>query len=255
MFLTSLYRADLLAMRGRAADAVALLDQLKGDPLVIDRPYLLVEIESDRLCCLTMLPDADLVAPAAEARGESELAQRAYCEALRVAARIHRDWKEPTTRERFAKSQAQLLDQARAFSERHGLTEEAEALGSLFAPAQEVKQQRFAEQEKRNDRHRSVGVWLALATIVAGGFVTAQLRPGDFTGLPAAISAALAMLNSVAAMAFSGFLWLLGLWMPRVRRSGGWMVWLLVVLGWVAGLGIYFFVDWDAINWPGSRTR
>jgi hypothetical protein len=214
-FLTAWGRAELLLRQGHAAEASAALDGLAGHVLVATRPGLRLGLLESRLCARAALPDGDGVEPLRQeyerGRRRSPLATRdlrvyrelgrlharreeweraavVYAKAVAAARRLHGLLANAEDRERFAQSQADLLDEAGACLRRLGRDAEAERLATAF-PAEAGKSSADDVRRRRGRLLQRLG-WgvtavnvLCAAGVVAAAWVLESRAAGPGTVL------------------------------------------------------------------------
>ena len=56
------------------------------------------------------------------------------------------------------------------------------------------------------------------------------------------------MLFASAGLLWNSLAWLIGQGVPLLRRRGGALTWMLVLIGWVLGVVLYSGVDWEALR-------
>jgi tetratricopeptide (TPR) repeat protein len=258
LFLARLRRVGLLRARGEAAAALALLDEVSADPVVKARPYLLLDMCTTRLCIRTTQADADLdaldeeyramrrrdpsdardlrfyraLAAAAEARGDAELADKALAGARSAAKRLEKGWLDAPTREAFRAAQADLFPDAE----------------KQLEPPPDPAEQRRAAQVRRNRWHHNAGVALAVVTVVTFWLVVPRPEPGNRDRIPEYVGWLVALSFGFFALVYYLLARLFGLKVPLLKRRGGSVTWLLVLLGWVLGVVIWFALDRKLLN-------
>jgi tetratricopeptide (TPR) repeat protein len=261
-FLSALGQAELQALRGDGAGAVARLAELADDPLAVCRPGLRAALRMERLALQAALPGADLpaledearaisrgqpsavherrfylaLARAAVARGDSDRALGAFRAALAATGQVYDGWTDEPSREPFVAAQAPLLADARAFFEQQGLSEEVEKLKELFPLPKEVLRRRKEEAEQRTRRLHRLVCWLAPASIVPALVVGLLTMPPPFPGSRFFVAAVEVGVLASLALLLSLAMQLVGCFVAEMRRCLGWLPWMFLTGGWIGGL-------------------
>jgi hypothetical protein len=198
LFLTAWGRAELLLQQGRAAEAVAALDELAGHRLVATRPGLRFALLESRLCARATLPDGDGVEPLRREyeryraplatrdlrvyrglarlhvrREEWERAAEAYRTAVAAVRKLYGLLAKSDDGRRFAQGQADLLAEAGTCLRRVGADAEADKLAGALT-ADTAGDSAAADRQRRGRRlHRAAWALTAVNAVCAVALVAA----------------------------------------------------------------------------------
>jgi hypothetical protein len=257
----ALIRAEWFVQKGDRQAAWQLIESLGADPLVARHPSLQAavqiarlyvgretakvreEYEAQRRRCPSATWDLEFFWTLARCcRGKEDWpsAARAYDEAVAAALQLNRLWTRAEEQAHFQHCQADLLSEAHESRCYLGPDVETAPLPVAFPSFEELKQQRQAEQLRRNCRYSRLGWILILLNFLGGlGLFAAAIALPARHGFPVFLTASL-LAGSILTAPVGLLLLLAGRLVPRYRNKGGgwilflgvlpWLLWLLCIL-------------------------